>query len=189
MEMMDIEKQFLEETAPEQEGFVIDNLDKAAWAIDKIRLAKDEKAKYEVWVNDRIKQLQEWLADKTAGLDNDIERMTMLLQPFAEQMLAEQNGKSKKPKKTLSLPGAKLSFRAGAIEYNKDEEKLMDYVTNLEAEEAAKYVNVKTSLNWSELKKDLQMADDGVMVTKDGEIIEGVTWEKKEDSFTVKLED
>ena len=66
----------------------------------------------------------------------------------------------------------------------KDEETLTQWVLLNEKD----YINTRYSVNWADFKKTLQYAQDGKMITADGEVVPGVTYTVEEDSFTVKTE-
>ena len=61
----------------------------------------------------------------------------------------------------------------------------MDYVKS----SAPGYIKTKESVDWAEFKKTLQQADDGRLVTEDGEVLACVTYTNNPDVFTVKTEE
>lgn len=177
---MNVEEKFLEATAPEAtENFVIDNMDKAAWAMDKIRERRRQIAEVEAFAFNKVRQISDWQAKETESLQNDIAYFEALLKPFAAEQL-----KGKKAK-TFKLPNGQCSFRKGGVSYTKDEAALLDYVKN----SAPSYIKTKESVDWAEYKKTLQQADDGRLITEDGEVLECVTYTNNPDVFSVKTEE
>lgn len=177
---MNLEEKFLDATAPEvTESFVIDTMDKAAWALDKIRERRRQIAEVEAFAFNKVRQISDWQAKETESLQNDIAYFEALLQPYAAEQL-----KGKKSK-TFKLPNGQCSFRKGNVSYTKDDAALLEYVKS----SAPGYIKTKESVDWAEFKKTLQQADDGRLVTEDGEVLACVTYTNNPDVFTVKTEE
>lgn len=177
-----LEREFLEETTPVVEAgerFVIDSIDKAVWAVGKIKERRAELAEVDAFVERQIMQIKAWREKKAESINNDIVFFEALLKPYAA---AQLEGKKSK---TLKLPNGSCSFKKGTTTYVKNEEVLLPFVK----ENAPQFVKTKESVDWAELKKFFHNADGGKMVTDDGEIVPGVTWEQKEESFAVKTEE
>lgn len=162
----------------EYEGFVIDNDNKAEWALRKIKEAEEE--------HDRIVNLinaqRTILNDKECELDDKLEHETSYLKHLLEQYMGTVKCKETKTQKSYQLLSGKLVHKLGGIEYKKDEDALLEWVKN----NRPLLVKVKDSVDWAELKKELITAEDGTVITQDGEIIECITAEQKPDSFGIK---
>ena len=93
----------------------------------------------------------------------------------------------KKKSKTIKLPCASLSFKVSSCEYERDDEKLMEFIRN-NVDNPNDYIATTSKVKWADLKATLIEADDGNMVTSDGIVVEGVKWHRDEiDTFNVKL--
>lgn len=178
--MENMEKKFIESQKPEDfgEGFKIDNLDKAEWAVEKIKERRAQRAEIAAFVDRKIEELENWFNKEVAGIDGDIEYFTSLLQPFAAEQL-----KGKKTK-TLKLPSGSCYFRKGTATYLKDEAALLEHVR----ETFPEYLKIKESVDWSGFKKTLTQTEDGRLITSDGEVLTCVTCQMEADSFNVKTE-
>lgn len=175
-----LEREFLEETTPVVEAgerFVIDSIDKAVWAVGKIKERRAELAEVDAFVERQIMQIKAWREKKAESIGNDVMFFEALLKPYAA---AQVEGKKTK---SVKLPNGILSFKKSEPRFTKDDSALLAFVKK----NAPEYVNIKESVNWAEFKKELHFADAGKMVTVDGEIVPGVVYETKEDSFTVKV--
>ncbi len=175
-----LEREFLEETTPEVEDgerFVIDSIDKAVWAVGKIKERRAELAEVDAFVERQIMQIKAWREKKAESIGNDVMFFESLLKPYAA---AQVEGKKSK---SVKLPNGTLSFKKSAPNYTKDEGALLEFVKA----EAPDCIKTKESVDWAEYKKRLHFADAGKLVTDDGEVVPGVSYEQKEDSFIVKL--
>lgn len=178
---MSVEERFLEQTQPagiEQEKFVIDTAAKADWAIGLIRKQRKEIAAVKDYVEAKKAALDEFAAKEIAPMEGTILKMTELLRPYAE---AKLEGKKTRTVKTAE---GSLSFRKGTTEYIKDDAKLLDFVGH----SAPEYLTQVPKLRWADFKATLIKAENGVLVTQDGEKVEGVTYVEKDEVFTVKTE-
>lgn len=177
---MNIEEKFLQATAPEVTAtFVVDNMDKACWVLDKIRERRRKVAEIEQFALEKVNQILSWKVAEKQSLENDIAYFEALLQPYACEQL-----KGKKSK-TFKLPNGQCSFRKGSISYTKDDAALLEYVK----ENAPEYIKTKETVDWGEFKKTLRQVDDGRLVSDAGDIVACVTYEVKPDVFTVKTEE
>lgn len=171
------------EESQDRERFVVDNYDKANWVVNLMSMRKKEIAEKQEFAERQIQRIQEWLEKEIAPLQQTIEWGEMVLRPFAENEIAL----AKKKTKTLRLPFANLSFKKPSTKYERDDTKLISFVSD-NVDNAEQFLDVTTKLKWGELKKVLVEADDGKLVTQDGIVVEGVTWERAEvDDFKVDL--
>ena len=162
----------------QQEGWKVDSMSAANWAIEKIRSRRAEIEELKKFAAAKKAQIDSWLEEQTDSLQDDIDFFEAKLKPFVADML--QGKKSK----TMKFPCGSCSFKKTAPKFTKDEEVLTQWVLLNEKD----YINTKYSVNWADFKKTLQYAQDGKMITADGEVVPGVTYTVEEDSFTVKTE-
>lgn len=180
MEQRDMEQSLMEYGAPEvHEGWRVDSMSSADWALRKIRARRAELAEIKKYADAEKARIDMWLKEQTESLQSDVDFFEAQLKPFVADAL---DGKKTK---TMKFPCGSCSFKKSAPTFTKDEAVLLNYVK----ENDSQYVNVKESVNWAEFKKTLQFAQDGKLITADGEVVPGVTYTVEEDSFTVKTEE
>lgn len=159
--------------------FEIDSDTKAEWAIRKIKEAQEEHDRILALIDaeeDRLKERREKIAKK---LDNDTGYLKLLLYSYMDMVKCKET----KTQKSYQLLSGKLVYKYGGIDYQRDEEKLLDW-TRLNKPE---YVKVKSSVDWAGLKKELITNEDGSVCTADGEIIDAIHAERKPNTLEVKF--
>lgn len=178
--MENVEKIFIESQKPANlnEGFKIDSLDKAEWAINKIKERRAQRLEIAAFFDRKQEDLEIWFKEEVDSIDKDIEFFVSLLQPFAAEQL-----KGKKTK-TMKLPSGSCSFRKGSTVYRRDEAALLELVRATFPE----YLKIKESVDWSGFKKTLTQTEDGRLITSDGEVLNCVICEQEADDFIVKTE-
>lgn len=179
--MTELMKEFIAETAPmdvKTEGFVIDDMGKAMWAVDKIAEKEAEMAEIDAFVENQIKRIKEWQEKKHQSVDFEINSFKAMLKPYVEQQLEG------KKTKTMSLPNGSLSLGRVTTSFIKDDSKLIEFA-KCNCPEFVK-VEFKEKLDWAAMKKGLTCADDGKVITADGEVLPDVTWKQVESEFKVK---
>ena len=179
METMDMEKSLMEYGAPEvNEGWKVDSMSAANWAMEKIRARRAEMTELKKFADAKKAQIDEWLQEQTESLQDEVEFFEAKLKPFVADMLEG------KKTKTLKFPCGACSFKKSAPKFTKDDEVLTQWEMLNEKDN----INTKYSVNWADFKKTLQYAQDGNMISADGEVVPGLTYSVEEDSFTVKTE-
>lgn len=178
--------EFLDLPFDEQEPkpqFVIDNADRADWAIRKILKSQSKIDEAKAVAKQRIEQVKQWESGIIEEQERSIEFFQSMLKPYAEEQLA--GGKAK----TLKLPSGNISFRAVPTEFfsggekvKKDDPRLIDYVKSA----APDFLKIEESVNWTDLKKTLTITASGQVVTEDGELLSFITAQELPDSISVK---
>src|SRR5690606_29158508 len=171
-----------EQMEAHDDGFKIDNDDKAEWAVRKIRQAQLAIEKRRQFVQAEIERLQAWQQMMDERDQATIDRMTGLLQPYFEALRPALGRR-----KSYSLPSGTLQVRTAQVSYARDEEQLLPYARQIGL------VKVKETPDWAEIKKRLQPAGETpgapVVDTETGEIVPGVTVQEPErEVFSVKVE-
>jgi len=171
-----------EQMEAHDDGFKIDNDNKAEWAVRKIRQARENIERRKAFVQAEIERLQAWQQMMDERDQATIDWMTSLLRPYFES-LRPQLGK----RKSYSLPSGVLQVRTAQVSYARDEEQLLPYARQIGL------VKVKESVDWAELKKRLKPAGerpgDPVVDAETGEIVPGVTvQEPGREVFSVKVD-
>ena len=99
-------------------------------------------------------------------LDEEIEYLQGELKNFHTTYFAETG------EKTLRLPHATLSCRKQAQDYLKDDAALLEWVQA----NAAEYVKIPApAVAWGDLKKQLVVAGEKVLLKETGEVVAGLT--------------
>lgn len=168
----------------ERQVFVIDDMAKAEWAMKKIAKARKIIQQRGVECEQMIADARSWLENETAAINDDISYFESALRMFAEQQIAGSK------KKSFNLPSGKIGFRSGTKKYylagnevKNDNPELLDFVKLSMPE----LVEVKESVKWSELKKNLKVLDNGKVVTEDGEIVPDMKVVSCEDRFYIDV--
>lgn len=166
MKTAEMEKNLNDYLQPEEakEGFVIDSMEKAEWALKKIAEHKAECKRIADFANEQIAKIQAWADEQAEAHENDVKFFEGLLMPFAA---AELEGKKTK---TIKMPSGKMSFKK-ATTYERDEKALLVFVKETGMQD---FVKVEEKLNWNEMKKSCTVTADGKLVTEDGEVIPSV---------------
>lgn len=169
--------QIIDEELP-QEGFAVDNDNLAEWAIKKIAEERAETQRYinvcDTMINEyelKKQKAKEQLKTKTAYLINSLNQYFQTVKPHET-----------KTQKTYKLPSGTLRLKHGTPEFIRDEEALLKWAK----ENAPEQVKVKETVNWGELKKST-IFKDGMVITADGEVVEGVKAIDRPDTFEVVI--
>lgn len=169
-------EEYVDDSVLRTDKFEVKDESSANWCVKKIAKC-----------DERIENVKKFVANEKLRLDNYLDKMVeeeegnrnyflTLLRPYAEETLKFSK------KKSMQLPEGTFGFRKGLPKIEKDEAALLAFVETSLPE----FVKVKKSVNWADLKKECVMTGDK-MVTKDGEVVEGVKVLPAEpDTFYVK---
>ncbi len=162
----------------ESTAFVIDNDNKAEWAIKKIQ---EEQADTQRLINvcesmileyqNRIQKSKDSFNSNTAYLKNQL-----------EQYFRTVPHKVTKTTESYKLPSGTLKLKLQNPEIVKDDEKLLKWVKD---NSFTDYVKIKESVNWSELKETLTANGDKYL-TSDGEVVDGITLIERPPVFKIE---
>lgn len=174
-----IEDELLEDVKEQfGESFVIDDDEKANWAVKKIAntLEKAAKKRSECkrWIEHYMQQVEKINAKaetETANLKN------MLFDYFS----TVEPDKDLKTKREYTLPDGVLRMIKPTVEYSRDDKALTDWAKK----NAPDCVKVKESPDWTAIKKDTTVDGGTVIYKPTGEIIEGVTVTERPGRFEV----
>lgn len=143
----------------ENEGFVVDNDQKADWAIRKLAVIRRKQAENNSIYDAEVIRITEWLSTVNTALDRDALYFEAVLTPYA--LLQRSEGR-----KTVSLPHGTLKTTAGQphIEFN-DESKFIEWAKVNDPS----LLRIKTDVDKSALKA--LITEEGVVISTQGEII------------------
>ncbi|MBR5678015.1 MAG: host-nuclease inhibitor Gam family protein [Paludibacteraceae bacterium] len=165
----------------EEEVFVIDNDNKANWAIKKIRESAAEA--------DRLKAIitaeREDLDSKEKAVNDKFEQETGYLKTLLYQYFNTVAHKATKTQETYKLLDGSLVYKKPTIKIAMpDDEKLVAYLE----QNAPMLVKTVKKAAWGEFKKNLTISDDGNVVdTTTGEVVDFIGTEESEASFDVRV--
>ena len=155
-------------------SFVVDDDQKAEWCIGKIREAQAEKEK---WKNFYVSRLEKVYSEQ----DATIERMRYYL----EQYFNKVPHKETKTQQSYELPSAKLVVKRLGPKYERDDQIIIEWLYG-NSTDPGRYLNLKETLNWAELKKVLNRCGNE-MATDDGEVVPGITVTDQPEGFRVEV--
>lgn len=161
-----------------EEKFVIDNDEKAEWALTVIKAEKQERDRLIAVCEEKIHEYQQKIEDFKRKYENSTAHLISALNQYFHTVPRKKT----KTQETYQLPSGKLKLKLPSIDFQRDDEKLIQWLDK----NLASYVKVKKSPDWAGLKKIIQVAGDKV-VTLDGEVIEGVTAVEKPASFEIDV--
>lgn len=156
--------------------FIVDNLDKANWVFAQIKSIKSQFAEEVAFYEQEKDRLEKWHSKKKQKCEDDIAYFANLLEEYVRRK-RELN-----PNFIIDTPNGKASYGKEQFKFIKDEEKLLEYVER----NAPTFIKTKKTVNWVELKKHIQVNENGNVFDENGEVIEGVSAEKY-CNFNVKI--
>lgn len=163
----------------EYSEFIIDDDEKAEWALKKIKAEVDEHERLQKLITAELDNLKAKQIEIDKSLDDKTSYLKYLLNNYMETVSC----KATKTQKTYQLLTGKLVHKFGGTEYIKDEDALIDWALG----SRPLLVKVKQTIDWAALKKEIITDENGLVMTADGEIIECIKAEKKPDSFDIKF--
>jgi hypothetical protein len=162
----------------EKEKFVVDNIDKANWCLQKIREHEQRKAEIKAYRDAKVKMYNDFYVAEATKDDKEIEFFMACLRPYLE---AKTEGAKTK---SIAVPEGLIGLRSKPAAIEHDDNLVLPFAKKLDV----KFAKVTESLNWAEFKKTLKV-DGSLMVTGDGEIVPGITVTEKEDELYYKLKE
>lgn len=162
-----------------KERFRITDLGQATWALRKIRHEQKQINEVKRVAQEEIQRIEDWAEDAVKSHERQIEFFKSLLTEYHFNIL-----KRDERRKTIKLPGGRLTARRLPAKYAYDDDKLLGWLE----EHAPELVRVKKEPDKSELRKRGQVVD-GMLVLDTGEAVEGVVIHEQGMKFDVKLEE
>lgn len=157
--------------------FIIEDLDSANWAFRKLRAIEEKEQEVKELAKREIYRINEWKETELKATEDS--------KGFFESLLMEYYIKQKESndKFKLSTPYGKVTSRKQQPKFTRNEEELLKWTK----ENKPNFVKIKESANWTELKKNI-VVKDNLVITEDGEIVEGVTATERPDNIKIKVE-
>jgi len=168
----------------ESTEFVVDNDMKAEWVLKKIREAKNDCQRFTDEYQRQMDFYKAQIETLNQQTKDEIERLESMLAPYFRER--EQAGftKASKTQVKYDLPSGKLLMKKQEPDYSRDDKKVIEW---LEKTDQGKFVKVEKKLDWAGLKRQVIVNGQNV-VTKDGEIVPGVTVTERGEKFVVEVD-
>lgn len=160
-------------------GFSINDDSKAEWALNIIKLERQERDRLIEVCEKRIEEYKQ----KIEQYKEQYEKRESYLKSLLNQYFQTVPHKKTKTQETYKLPSGTLKLKLPSVEYQRDDAKLLEW---LKTSGMKQYIQTKETPKWVELKKIIQVAGDKVL-TQDGEIVEGVTAVEKPATFELDV--
>ena len=161
---------------------VIDDV-KAEWVMRKMLEERAEFKRFENTCNTFIEEYKFKILKEKEKYDKKTEQWKLVLQEFFNNVITRKT----KTFESYKLPSGLLKKKFGGYEYVKDDEgKFIDWLVG---NGYGKFVKTKQVPNWGDFKKELEIKIvNGNVITKNGEIVEGINAVEKSDVFDIELE-
>lgn len=171
-------QEFLDEKEGINEAFEVVNDSQANWALRKIKEHQQEIKWNQEMAQYEIEKIEEWEEQVNQPLTRSIDYFQGLLAQYA---MAKKEADPEF--KSLKLPNGNLQFRKQQPKWNYDNKKVVESLKQLGMTD---YIRVKEEPAKSDIKKVLTVAGDKV-VNENGEVVEGIEIEERDESFSVKI--
>src|SRR5699024_6431986 len=152
-----------------KEKWKIENDRDAEWIIEQIEEDLIETNRFKESLQSKIEDLQDKLKKVEEEEKQAKERRDNYLIEYFETIPDELKKKTKTQEK-YRLPSGEIIKKYPNPQYKRDNTKLLDWIKD---NEMTDFVQVNESPKWGELKKVTETVN-GQVVTKDGEIVEGI---------------
>jgi len=169
----------------DKSGFVVDNDSKASWCLRKIKKMKEKQEDNKDLADSIIERLREeirdvedWLDGENGKIQDNIDFLENKLREYAF-MLKEEDSDLK----TYSLPFGELKFRKQRPKWKYDEDRLLNFVEHNFAEA----LKIKKKVSKRDLKRNAEVVGSKAVIKDTGQIIEGVTVERRPEKFKVDV--
>lgn len=185
--LQEIELYELNEMQPqEKQIFVIKDMDGLNWVLRKINAANAKLNEIKSLAVAERERINAWEKKESAGLMNDITFFEQKIFEYHSHVLANDP----KQKSIVTPYGRVQSTTNEAQPERLDDEAIFNYVVANQLP----YVEVNTSrkLQWGELKKTLnvvQQGDEQIVVDSNGQVVPGVTVKPRTTTFKVEVAD
>jgi len=180
--MIDILDEALGIQENEEKAWKIKNDEGADWWIEIHEEKLAEIRRLKMQLENKINFYKEKLDKVLKEEESIIERRNSKLAEYFETLDEKQMKKTKTMLK-YRLPSGELVKKFPGPEFNRDNDKLTEW---LERNGMNEYIEVKKQAKWGELKKVVKVVN-GVVVTENGEVVEGVEVVERAPEFKVEV--
>lgn len=164
-----------------KETFVVDDDKKAEWALLKIKELLLDTQRYIEVCDAMIEEYEQKKKEAIEKYDQDSAYFKHQLAQYFETV----DKKKTKTQETYKLPSGVLRRKYPAPQFKRNDKELVEW---LKASGKEDLIKVNESADWANLKKSIQVQGD-MVVTEDGEIVEGVEVIERPPTFVVEVEE
>ncbi len=166
-----------------KQAFIVDDDQKAAWAMRKLRSLRAKQKINQELADAEIERMKNWLESVNKTIENDCEYFVGQLTGYAHKVRLNPDD----PRKTIVLPHGKVSTRQSGRKWSIDAEIFLPWARK----SAPDLIRIKEEPALSKIKETysesvIKNASVLEVVTQDGEIVPGLTIE--EGNLTVNVE-
>lgn len=161
--------------------FIIDNDNKADWAVKKINEDVLERDRIIKIAENRILELKNEIEEIEREYDRKISFLKSCLLDYFETV----DHKETKTQESYKLLSGSLVMKKPANKIVKeDDDTLVQYFADNDMDD---FIKITKSPKWAEYKKRLEISGDNVVDTETGEIVDAVSIEQVPPKFDVKF--
>src|SRR5690625_2507636 len=179
-ETMNLQDFLDEQERVNEKGFIVDNEQKANWALRKIKELQQEIEDNTRLAEKEIDKIERWKTKQNEQLADSVLYFESLLNDYAARKRAEDPNF-----KSMSLPNGRIGYRKQQPRWNYDDETLLKYLERTELDEL---IRVSKAPNKAEIRKQFEVVGDKVINTETGEVVEGIDIVHRDEVFNVRVE-
>jgi len=163
------------------ETFVIDNDQKADWALKKIKAERTELERIKELAEAEIAELEQKIKDEQEASERRCSYLLAALELYFDSV----EHKHTKTQESYKLLHGTLVRKAGGVDYLRDDDKLTGWMQEHDYDDM---VTIKTSPQWGNFKRLLSADPETGVVTvaETGEVVDGLKAVQKPDTFDIK---
>lgn len=152
--------------AEEREVFEINSLSGCDWCFERLKGIRETLEERKAYAEAEIEKYKEYIKAEEDKAADDIKYFEGLIQIYTDKRLEEDEN--------FKLKTAKGSASYGKVQkkWNYDDDLLLK---DLEDKGLDEFIKIKKSVDKTNLKKNLNVVADNIIVDKNGEIIDGIT--------------
>lgn len=167
----------LSEEMQEQQGFVVDNDEKANWLLQKLKAKEKEKEKFELFYKMKIEKTATEFESFKAYAEGQLK-----MYAYTNDVLFHET----KTERKYALPDGEIKFKKPKLVMEKDDTALLE---ELKTKGLTDYIKIETKekVDWAGLKKNLIADETGTaIIATTGEILDTVKQIETEEEFIIK---
>jgi len=169
---------FQEEEQEEKERFIVDSLEKASWAMRKLKEIEEDDNRIDELAELEIRKITSWKEKAKKSNENSKNYFEGLLIEYVDKETRKDD------KFELNTPYGKASKKKQRPEIKYDEEKLIIW---LKERNYTQFVRLKEEPAKNDIKKAFTLVGDSY-VDENGEIVDGIELVKRPDVVDIRLE-
>lgn len=171
----------MENTVEQELGtFKIDNDKMADWALEKIKAEKEDMERLVALCEQKIQHYKEKADQFKKSYESSTSFLTSCL---AQYFNSVPNKKKTKTQETYKLASGTLKLKIKGPELVRNDDELIKWLEG----SAPEFIKIKKSPDWAEFKKNLNIIEGNKVITRDGELVEGVSVFDRPSEFVVEV--